>query len=1024
MSTSLGNLRRAPTTASNDESDFDLDNEEEFVLPSSAGPGFEIDPVETRFKQDLVEARELVQQLSEHKVDKSGRNAQMMNFVRARKSEWHRTTKEGRNFLHHLAYCDYNRKPSIQWLMARAILVLPHLMGSMDKSKRTPLTVALRVGNEMFTFAACKNQGSKTLAQFTEPLKSECEGHENDVEVTCLHTALICSFTDEESRESTVKVICSFVPEEMFTVTDAKGRTPLHLAVEYERCCKTQVGIVEELLRRGQNALTVEVQLSPHSTRAVSLYQYHEHSRKQGDIKREKTESQLRASLQDNQEEDREREGRLANNSARLEQPHQRRPGPSGPSGPSGPRSSTASMGPPPPRTQSPGPSARRRAQIQVVPTPQRTDAPRHGTTTPQLERSMPEDDAAAVSAQHTLEAFLKREEEKRQASARISEQLKLLYLRTQRPDRASRYLHFQDERDKHLWFDFGPSKRISKGDFQRHFSHLQFDSALQYVAFPQIELDEDVPPPDIRHRGKRDMVFFFNWLQQKGVKHIIKVIVDDLRIPSHSDQAMEEALQPFNVEILDWRRVDLDPLSLSRFGQSLREVHLQWSGRNSVLRSWSEKEGLALIPTLKVINLVQVEGLESSARTVANLKEFEKRLHESWPTDDKPKVYPPKPSSGRLRAPEADSQSTLRQGRSVDPHKWMQCMEEFASYFRQIRALRDRVADPSLKPVEVALIDDGTDITHPDLKGMKFPGKSFHDYQEGSTWRVSPYWDSASGHGTLMARLIHRICPSAIIHVIKLQTFIGEGSTKLQISPDSAVKAIEYAAGLGVQIISMSWTIKPPTELSKRKAFDDAIHTALNTKGILMFCAASDQGKSTDPMYPHGSNPNSFRIGAAKATGTMLDTVGDGHELSFTFPGHEVVVDRTYDDVHDKEFHKFEAHSGSSVANALAAGLAALIIECVRLGVIYTNEARQLGATVAAIRKDDLVKIRERKQMEYALTSIGTNRNTDNKYIEVWDTFSDVAESLKQHEGVRIDQLEVIANLAGMFLRKGVRRV
>lgn len=92
-----------------------------------------------------------------------------------------------------------------------------------------------------------------------------------------------------------------------------------------------------------------------------------------------------------------------------------------------------------------------------------------------------------------------------------------------------------------------------------------------------------------------------------------------------------------------------------------------------------------------------------------------------------------------------------------------------------------------------------------------------------------------------------------------------------------------------------MSWTIKPPTEPTKKADFDHAINNALNIKGLLMFCAASDQGKSADLMYPHGSNPNSFRIGAAKATGSMLDTVGDAHELSFIFPGHEVVIDHNY---------------------------------------------------------------------------------------------------------------------------------
>lgn len=215
-----------------------------------------------------------------------------------------------------------------------------------------------------------------------------------------------------------------------------------------------------------------------------------------------------------------------------------------------------------------------------------------------------------------------------------------------------------------------------------------------------------------------------------------------------------------------------------------------------------------------------------------------------------------------------------------------------------------------------------------------------------------------------------------------------------------------------------MSWTIKPPTEPAKKADFDHAINNALNTKGLLMFCAASDQGKSSDLMYPHGSNPNSFRIGAAKATGSMLDTVGDAHELSFIFPGHEVVIDHNDEDVYDKTFQKFEAHSGSSVATALATGLAALVMECVRLGILHTIETNQIDQNVA-ITKDDLTKIRERKQMEQALTLIGTSHLTKNKYIEVWKTFSGAAEDLKNLEGDRIGQLGRIASLARRFLGK-----
>jgi hypothetical protein len=103
-------------------------------------------------------------------------------------------------------------------------------------------------------------------------------------------------------------------------------------------------------------------------------------------------------------------------------------------------------------------------------------------------------------------------------------------------------------------------------------------------------------------------MVFFFDWLWGKGVRRIIKVIVDDLGHPPHSDEAIEKALKPFDIEILDWRRLDLDSVTLETIGKSLREVHLQWSGRNTVLRSWSEVEGLAKTPTLEMIRIVQTE--------------------------------------------------------------------------------------------------------------------------------------------------------------------------------------------------------------------------------------------------------------------------------------------------------------------------------------------------------------------------------------------------------------------------------
>ncbi|KAF9772122.1 hypothetical protein IL306_010180 [Fusarium sp. DS 682] len=494
---------------------------------------------------------------------------------------------------------------------------------------------------------------------------------------------------------------------------------------------------------------------------------------------------------------------------------------------------------------------------------------------------------------------------------------------------------------------------------------------------------------------------------------------------PSHSDEAIEKCLKDLKVEILDWKRLDLDALSLRRVGTHLREIYLQWSGSNSTLRAWSEKEGLASIPTLEVIHLSQHEGLESRQRTAENLDAFKRRLHESWPEGKpKPKVNPPVTGGGRLMAPPQALEAKPQPLESpIDPHKWMECMTNFSRRFRQIKAIRDTTST-SLQPVEVALIDDGVNIMHPDLndtRGRTFLGKSFDHHNEGSTTRVPPYWSSPSGHGTLMARLIHKICPSAIIHVIKLQTFWSVNSKKLQIRPESAVKAINYAAKRGSQIICMSWTIKPPEEESLRSEFDKAIFNA-NQDGALIFCAASDQGQYADLSYPHASSNQCFRIGAAKSTGNIVETVGDSQTVDFTFPGHEVVVDANE---MNPQLKKFEAHSGSSVANGLATGLAALIIECVRLGVLYTRQYKKLdpkvvkGYNYISIDEEDLKKIRTRKQMEYAFNWIGTNHNTNNKYIEVWSRFNEAAGHLSDSEGVELEQLSHMAKLAASFLNK-----
>src|SRR5690242_9169649 len=91
---------------------------------------------------------------------------------------------------------------------------------------------------------------------------------------------------------------------------------------------------------------------------------------------------------------------------------------------------------------------------------------------------------------------------------------------------------------------------------------HMQFEDTLQYVALPGLRLERLSPyykrRPKADGKGRKDLVFFFEFMRRKDVKRIIRVIVEDNLDPPHSDKAIEQALEGLEIEIWDWRRPDL----------------------------------------------------------------------------------------------------------------------------------------------------------------------------------------------------------------------------------------------------------------------------------------------------------------------------------------------------------------------------------------------------------------------------------------------------------------------------------
>lgn len=95
------------------------------------------------------------------------------------------------------------------------------------------------------------------------------------------------------------------------------------------------------------------------------------------------------------------------------------------------------------------------------------------------------------------------------------------------------------------------------------------------------------------KRRGLSDLVHVFKWLRENQVKKIVKVMVVDDGDPCHADESIEEAMKDFEVEIWDWKRIDLNSDVIADSSRIIREISLYSSGNKAVLMGWASQEGL-----------------------------------------------------------------------------------------------------------------------------------------------------------------------------------------------------------------------------------------------------------------------------------------------------------------------------------------------------------------------------------------------------------------------------------------------
>ncbi|KAL2192493.1 hypothetical protein P885DRAFT_47591 [Corynascus similis CBS 632.67] len=973
--------------------------------------------------------------------------------------------KAGGNLLHTLVevleHNSHIKPEGVELLARRLVEIQPELLEDLNTEGQNPVYMAIRYTHDKLVgYMVSASEESKDNACLNRALSQKAQDGS-----TCLHAIFQKkpgsghdSKAERTARRLIQRMLIEVASDDALAVQDKSGMTPMHYAVAFDRCTDERTELIELFINRDLQALQKnrrwqQTFLDLLNNEGKSVYTEHECSRKAYEKKFDAKEASRRqdagASKQTQVDAARSAarpaprdRGRELRQGVQIEPSRERRNGDADDGLLVDKREELR-------RKRKEEEQAKRDTRTPVVEDGRRyddTDGPMRigrvgerdvmdrATTLAPSTKPDGFGDKPSISALRT------------DIAGRFSEPA------ANTPIKRSSTAQIQ------IGFDYDRlPRKMPWNQFEKNFGAnkdkgLRFDSVLQYVVFPRVEVilsgrKADREEADIQSgrqvgsMGRKDMRYFFDWLYKKGVRYIIRVSVEDSGESGervHSDRAIQECLEKFVVEQLDWKKTDLDPETILSVSSKVE---------NSVSTS-DKQEAKDIVPGRQLRKLFLRWGgdgvpidigkmYDSNAWIQARVRDFENRLNANRLVHRERaqgQFEPGHTAPGRLDVgdmtgwfgevsvilgdSDIDDQRTTTSGeasrfatstptKGVNSHRWLVSTVTFAKgmtgfwqttvkKFEDSKPTRRTKQEGPENDVVLALIDDGVDKFNTLQTDKILEGKSF-DYHDG---KVRPPFSSAKGHGTLMAKMILRVCPMVKIYPIRLKTYdTSEG--KSMIDPGYAAQAIQAALDKKATIISMSWTIPMTSIDSKAKQkLHDVLQKAVDS-GVLMICSAPDKGKFTESHYPSGPwGKRFFRIGAAGADGTVFQWTPED-DITCVVPG----VDVDTEDINS--FYDAErslptrianvGETGSSVATALAAGLAAMIIYCVKASVLIVKMRTHGNSfNLGNFLQDNAPEvIAHPEEMKNAFESLG--KVTASHFIQVWDELDSISKKLER---------------------------
>jgi Ca2+-binding RTX toxin-like protein len=244
---------------------------------------------------------------------------------------------------------------------------------------------------------------------------------------------------------------------------------------------------------------------------------------------------------------------------------------------------------------------------------------------------------------------------------------------------------------------------------------------------------------------------------------------------------------------------------------------------------------------------------------------------------------------------------------------------------------------------VRVGLIDEGFDITHPDLAG-RFDLQNSYDPHDGIVANIRPD-SSSSVHGTWVAGVLGARADDnfGMIGVAPDATLVGYyarfglgGSLRAemadllarQVNVDISSNSWGYTTQFADSFLDPSWaSIKDALQLG-------ATHGREGLGTIYVFAAGNDRQYVSNSLAYDGDNTNNHNLTNSRSEITAAASTADGHIAPFSAPGASILVTApgvavlSTMLVHGDPANAFGFVSGTSFAAPIVSGVVAMMLE------------------------------------------------------------------------------------------------